>query len=75
MRAVTAVKLIVFDRETFGRWLSQSPASKTELRRMAYQRRGSTKPLPSAASPASPPPKCARLIRLWSKSTASSLSK
>jgi len=51
VRAVTAVKLIVFDRETFGRWLSQSPASKTELRRMAYQRRGSTKPLPLSGVP------------------------
>lgn len=51
VRAATAVNLIVFDRETFGRWLSQSPTSKTELRRMAYQRRGSTKPLPLSGVP------------------------
>ncbi|MFO7680814.1 MAG: NAD(P)H-hydrate epimerase [Chloroflexota bacterium] len=51
VRAATAVTLIVFDRETFGRWLSHSPTSKHELRRMAYERRGSTKPLPLSGVP------------------------
>ena len=51
VRAATAVTLIVFDRETFGRWLSHNPTSKTELRRMAYERRGATQPLPLSGVP------------------------
>jgi NAD(P)H-hydrate epimerase len=51
VRAATAVTLIVFDRETFGRWLSHSPTSKNELRRMAHERRGSTQPLPLSGVP------------------------
>ena len=51
VRAATAVTLIVFDRETFGRWLTHSPTSKHELRRMAYERRGATQPLPLSGVP------------------------
>lgn len=51
VRAVTAVTLILFDRETFGRWLSHSPTSKHELRRTANERRGSTQPLPLSGVP------------------------
>jgi NAD(P)H-hydrate epimerase len=51
VRAATAVTLIVFDRETFGRWLSHNPSSKHELRRMAYERRGATQPLPLSGVP------------------------
>ncbi len=51
VRAATAVTLLVFDRETFGRWISHNPTSKTELRRMAYERRGSTRPMPLSGVP------------------------
>ena len=51
VRAATAVTLIVFDRETFGRWLSHNPTSKNELRRMANERRGATQPLPLSGVP------------------------
>ena len=51
VRAATAVTLIVFDRETFGRWLSHSPTSKHELRRTATERRGATQPLPLSGVP------------------------
>lgn len=51
VRAATAVTLIVFDRETFGRWLTHNPTSKNELRRMAYERRGATQPLPLSGVP------------------------
>jgi len=46
VRALTAVKVLVFDRETFSRWMSQAPASRYELWRTATERRGNTKPLP-----------------------------
>ena len=51
VRAATAVTLILFDRETFGRWLTHNPTSKNELRRMAYERRGATQPLPLSGVP------------------------
>lgn len=46
VRAVSPVRLLVFDRETFSRWLSHAPASRYELWRTAHERRDSTKPLP-----------------------------
>jgi len=46
VRAITPVKLLEFDRETFSRWMSQAPASRYELWRTAAERRGNTKPLP-----------------------------
>ena len=46
VRATTPVKVLVFDRETFSRWISQAPASRYELWRTAVERRGNTRPLP-----------------------------
>jgi cAMP-dependent protein kinase regulator len=45
VRAATPVKALAFDRETFGRWLAQAPASRTELIRTATARRDNTRPL------------------------------
>jgi cAMP-dependent protein kinase regulator len=45
VRAVTPVKVLTFDRETFGRWLAQAPGSYTELLRTATERRDNTRPL------------------------------
>ncbi len=45
VRAVTPVKVLAFDRETFGRWLAQAPGSHTELLRTATERRDNTRPL------------------------------
>jgi NAD(P)H-hydrate epimerase len=46
IRAVTPTRLLVFDRETFSRWLAHAPASRYELWRTAHERRDNTKPLP-----------------------------
>ncbi|MBK8987018.1 MAG: NAD(P)H-hydrate epimerase [Chloroflexi bacterium] len=46
VRAITPVKLLAFDRETFSRWISHAPASRYELWRTASERRDNTKPLP-----------------------------
>lgn len=46
VRALTPTRLLVFDRETFSRWLSHAPGSRHELWRTAHERRGSTRPLP-----------------------------
>lgn len=46
VRAITAVKVLEFNRDTFSRWMSQAPASRYELWRTAAERRGNTKPLP-----------------------------
>ncbi len=46
IRAITPVKVLEFDRDTFSRWMSQAPASRYELWRTATERRGNTKPLP-----------------------------
>ncbi len=46
VRAATPVKVLVFDRETFSRWISDAPASRYELWRTVAERRDNTKPLP-----------------------------
>lgn len=46
VRAISPVRLLVFDRETFSRWLTFAPASRYELWRTANERRDNTKPLP-----------------------------
>lgn len=44
VRAVTPVKVLAFDRDTFGRWLAQAPDSHTELLRTATARRDNMPP-------------------------------
>jgi NAD(P)H-hydrate epimerase len=46
VRAATPTRLLVFDRDTFSRWLTLAPASRYELWRTAHERRDNTKPLP-----------------------------
>lgn len=46
IRAITPTRLLMFDRETFSRWLAHAPASRYELWRTAHERRDNTKPLP-----------------------------